>query len=412
MLHKIRMFLSFFTLILFIGTLACSGEPTVNSSSASAGAEKEGSITEMDSDATPRIYFEASPTMQGSVAVTGSFSMLEALMTDSRRDHVLIALNDGRALSIGGRAKGGTRTPILLTAETWDPIADEWSRTGEMQEKREVFSGHLLEDGRVIVLGGADNRHEPLDSTEIWDPSTGTWSEGPDMEKNRWRHASVKLNDGRVLVVGGMDLRLYSEGEIFDPLTNEFTSIAKMSEGRARQAMTVMQDGRVLVTGGGSDTKPPFTASAEVYDAENDSWASAGFMSVNRTKHTSTLLDDGRVLIVGGVTGNENGNIKRLNSAEVYNPTSNTWTKATSMSETRTGHIAIKLGDGRVLIAGGTGLNSTEIYDPTSDTWSSGPNMTEERAYFTVVELPNGDILVNGGQRADTLSNTTEKYKD
>lgn len=388
---KTRMLLSILTLILLMGILACS-EKAAGISSQSTGEDKKGS-------------------MHASAAETGSFSTLEGLMTDARRDHVLIALNDGRLLSVGGRGKGATqRTPILLTAETWDPIADKWSRTGEMKKKREVFSGHLLEDGRVIVLGGGDNRHEPLDSTEIWDPSTGTWSEGPDMEQNRWRHASVKLNDGRILVVGGMDLRLYSEGEIFDPLTNEFTSIAKMSEARARQAMTVMGDGRVLVTGGGSDTKPPFTASAEIYDPDNDSWVSAGSMSVNRTRHTSTLLDDGRVLIVGGLTGRENDNINRLNSGEIYDPVSNTWTNAASMSEARTGHVAIKLTDGRVLIAGGTGLNSTEIYDPTSDTWSTGPKMAEERAYFTAVELPNGNIFVNGGQRTDTLSNTTEQY--
>ncbi|MBM3945705.1 MAG: kelch-like protein, partial [SAR202 cluster bacterium] len=178
-----------------------------------------------------------------------------------------------------------------------------------------------------------------------------------------------------------------------------------------RHSATVLQDGRVLVTGGGSDTKPPFTASAEVYDPAADTWTPAGSMSINRTQHTATLLDDGRVLIVGGVTGSQNGSINRLDSAEIYDPATNSWAAAAAMSATRTGHVAVKLASGKVLVMGGIGLNTTEVYDPATNSWSAGPNMVEDRSYFKAVTLPNDDILVNAGQRTDTLSNTSEILK-
>ncbi|MBM3945474.1 MAG: hypothetical protein FJ317_08330, partial [SAR202 cluster bacterium] len=169
----------------------------------------------------------------GGQSVSGSFNLLTGFMTDARRDHALVVLNDGRVMSIAGKGKGATqRTPILQTAEIRD-AADTWTRTPDLAERREVFTGHGLDDGRVIVFGGADNRHEPLRSTEIWDPATNAWTAGPDMAQNRWKHASVKLNDGRIMVIGGIDLRLFTEAEIFDPAANTFTQTAKMSEGRA-----------------------------------------------------------------------------------------------------------------------------------------------------------------------------------
>jgi len=62
-----------------------------------------------------------------------------------------------------------------------------------------------------------------------------------------------------------------------------------------------------------------------------------------------------------------------------------TWQAAGSSLTPRAAHTASLLGDGRVLVAGGAGpsnkiLDSAEIFDPTSDTWSSAAFVTSASA--------------------------------
>ncbi|HXV48654.1 MAG TPA: kelch repeat-containing protein, partial [Candidatus Binatia bacterium] len=103
--------------------------------------------------------------------------------------------------------------------------------------------------------------------------------------------------------------------------------------------------------------------------ARADGWLSAPFMSSTRFYHTATLLMDGRVLVAGGYTGSGD-----TASAEIYDPTSNSWTPASgagsvpSMSTARSYHRATLLIDGGVLVTGGytgtVGTASAEIYEP------------------------------------------------
>ena len=123
-----------------------------------------------------------------------------------------------------------------------------------------------------------------------------------------------------------------------------------------------------------------------------------------RSNHTLTLLSDGRLLVVGGNQGGDT----YLNSATIYDPLRGTWSNAASMNYSRSGHTANLLPDGRVLVCGGKGimgigqaniLNSAEIYDPISDTWELlSTTMSSPRQYHTATLLNDGRLLLVGGQ--------------
>src|SRR5277367_6820470 len=96
-------------------------------------------------------------------------------------------------------------------------------------------------------------------------------------------------------------------------------------------------------------------------------FTTAGNMTTPRANHTATLLPSGKVLIVGGVQQTFPNNV--LASAELYDPSTGSFTPTGEMSTPRHGHTAVLLADGRVLIAGGQNstqdLATAEVYDPS-----------------------------------------------
>jgi hypothetical protein len=77
-----------------------------------------------------------------------------------------------------------------------------------------------------------------------------------------------------------------------------------------------------------------------------------------------------------------------------------TWTTLASMHYSRLYYASDVLKDGRVFIAGaeyGSGTNSAEVYDPKSNTWTEvGPVVSGQRVFLdnNSKMLPNGDILI------------------
>jgi WD40 repeat protein len=173
-----------------------------------------------------------------------------------------------------------------------------------------------------------------------------------------------------------------------------------MSMARTGQTATLLPDGDVLVAGGGTRT-------ADLYDPSTSTFTATGSMSVARTSATATLLPDGEVLVAGGADNRG----RQLDSAELYDPATGTWSATGSMRTPRSGHTATLLPDGKVLVAGGgcnhhgdcnagsflDNLTSAELYNPKTGTWSATGSMRFGRQYFTATLLGDGDVLASGG---------------
>jgi N-acetylneuraminic acid mutarotase len=73
------------------------------------------------------------------------------------------------------------------------------------------------------------------------------------------------------------------------------------------------------------------------------------------------------------------------------------------------------LPNGKVLAVGGWNnsriLNSAELYDPSTGTWTSIENMTSSRASHTATVLANGQVLIAGGANFVAAINSTELYE-
>jgi Galactose oxidase, central domain/Kelch motif len=133
-------------------------------------------------------------------------------------------------------------------------------------------------------------------------------------------------------------------------------------------------------------------------------WSTTGSISVARSFHTATLLGNGKVLVVGGTS---NGT-SPLSSAELYDPATGIWSVTGSMATPRYLHTAALLTNGKVLVVGGISTNTTvssaELYDPSTGAWTATGTMSTTRAYHTATKLANGNVLIVGGFNSTYLS--------
>src|SRR6266566_4168458 len=226
--------------------------------------------------------------------------------------------------------------------------------------------------------------------------ATGTWVAAGNMSAARSGACTVALNDGRLLISGGADANGPTATADLFSTTGSWSAAASMNSPRSHQSCAVLQDGRVLVAGG-TTSGGGITNSAEIYDPSADSWSPAGLMNDAHSGATASVLQDGRVLIAGGQ--NSGG---ASNTLEIFDPNSGNFSNAGTMSSPRQDHAAAVLSDGRVLIAGGSSdgtnaLNTTDIYDPQAGSVTPGPAMSTPRAKATATTLLDGTIVVIGG---------------
>jgi Kelch motif protein len=165
---------------------------------------------------------------------------------------------------------------------------------------------------------------------------------------------------------------------------------------------------QVLIAGGISDGPNPEPgplvplATAELYNPVTGTYApTKGDMSLALAFASATRLRDGRVLIAGGTDMGFQGGASFAN-AQIYNPSTQAFSPTGNLVTGRSGHIAVLLKNGKVLIAGGFnlccgGLASAELYDPKTGTFTATGNMTQPRNQAMASMLSNGQVLVVGG---------------
>jgi WD40 repeat protein len=217
--------------------------------------------------------------------------------------------------------------------------------------------------------------------------------------------AAVLLRDGEVLVTCGA-----TDGsvELYDPASGAFKQTGALTTIRTTGATaTLLQTGQVLVVGGNDRTMFQPLASAELYDPSSGTFTATGSMHSARSGHVAALLADGRILILGG----SDAEGAPLASAELYDPTSGEFARTGSMHYARADAAATVLKDGRVLVVGGSGASgiadkapsTAEVYDPaTGEFVLTGSPKGARHSGHTATLLGDGRVLVAGGNASDT----------
>jgi N-acetylneuraminic acid mutarotase len=229
-------------------------------------------------------------------------------------------LPDGKVLITGGVTRGMS---YLSTSEVYDPIVGKWTKTSPANQVRAGHTATLLLNGQVLVAGG----HVTLDvfgnvrwlsSAELYNPSNKQWAETGNMTTTRMKHTATLLQNGKVLVVGGYDgTNNLSSAELYDPKSGKWMTTGSLIVARRDHTATLLSDGKVLVAGGENATD--CLSSAELYNPNTEKWTITDSMNSPRKSYRALLLPNGLVLATGGIANETNHN-DFLSSTELYKP--------------------------------------------------------------------------------------------
>ncbi|MGE0713091.1 MAG: kelch repeat-containing protein [Planctomycetota bacterium] len=409
----------------------------------------------------------ADPAAEFTLAVAGdSFGTGATAQNGSNGDEIEVVLGDNAHLVVSdafdvartspGSASGinvsftttvrgfdtGTVRASATPLDIDGSLANGFRSAGSMNTARGGAKAITLDDGRVLVVGGAaaKGKNGYTGEPELYDPTTGAWTRVSDLTGNDGlmkrgkitvrmiSHSATKLSDGTVLICGGYGvekkglLGLGSEKEdtlesafIFDPVANTFSQVADMQYPRHSHTATLMADGRVLLAGGYNDswwsknkTQCPF----EIYDPAKKAFEKIGSIfsrfksQEGRMNHTATAIEGGNGILLTGGNRWEGGalfglikpKLKMNSAAEVVR--GNQSDKTADLNVQRMCHSAAMVTPREVLIAGGydpNGIhNSIELFDSATAAWTSKGNMATARTGCQIAVDKNKALIIGG----------------
>jgi hypothetical protein len=270
----------------------------------------------------------------------------------------------------------------------------------------------------ILLLGVASQ------TSMVLAQSAGTFTATGNMTTARAAHTATLLPSGKVLIAGGAQYvsvgptLVLASAELYDPITSTFTATGNMTTPRQQHTATLLADGRVLIAGG-SQEHPGQTvdlASAEIYDPSTGTFTATGDLSTAQHWLGATLLGDGKILVAGGIPGA----FPTPAPAQLYDPgtgmfgAAGAYAMAGDRSSSENGPAkATLLPDGRALVLG---LETAELYDPGAGLFNATGVVAVNNDDYTAIQqsatlLLNGKVLiVHGLDGMNGMIGTAEVY--
>jgi glucose/arabinose dehydrogenase len=179
---------------------------------------------------------------------------------------------------------------------------------------------------------------------------------------------------------------------VFEPPDSAARWQQLAGSGFARQEVSFVRAGRRFYLTGGNRAQ-------EVYDPQTDSWTKASPLPRN-LDHIQGVELGGRIYYVGGLAAWPR---PAVGSTYEYDPRFDRFTSRTPMPRPR-GAGGVAAHQGRIYYAGGLSDGRAvpwfDVYDPKSDTWSQLPDLPRARDHFHAV-VAGGKLYAIGGRDSE-----------
>lgn len=267
--------------------------------------------------------------------------------------------------AVGGKNSAGYLNGVLI----YDPATDSWAQGADFPGAGVENPAVVALNGKIYKFGGSTAPFSgAVKDSAVYTPATDSWTSLPDMPTARGGASAQSIN-GLIYVVGGMNEfgASLATVDVFNPSTNSWSSIVPMSTRRDNPA-TAAVDGKLYVIGGRTRNSDGSTIngtlnSVEMFDPGTGSWTAKASMPTGRRAAAVGSLN-GRVQIMGGeLDPNTPTGVYAQN--EEYDPATNTWRALTSMPVPKHGPASATIGSGVYVFGGGTtsGSSSTSTIE-------------------------------------------------
>ncbi|XP_011857309.1 PREDICTED: actin-binding protein IPP [Mandrillus leucophaeus] len=244
--------------------------------------------------------------------------------------------------AVGGytRLQGGrwSDSRALSCVERFDTFSQYWTTVSSLHQARSGLGVTVL-GGMVYAIGG-EKDSMIFDCTECYDPVTKQWTTVASMNHPRCGLGVCVCYGaiyalGLIYVIGGIsnegiELRSF---EVYDPLSKRWSPLPPMGTRRAYLGVAALND-CIYSIGGWNETQDALHT-VEKYSFEEEKWVEVASMKVPRAGMCVVAVN-GLLYVSGGRSSSHDFLAPgTLDSVEVYNPHSDTWTEIGNMITSR-----------------------------------------------------------------------------
>ncbi|XP_076790509.1 actin-binding protein IPP isoform X4 [Arvicanthis niloticus] len=239
-----------------------------------------------------------------------------------------VAVLGGMVYAIGGEKD----SMIFDCTECYDPVTKQWTTVASMNHPR-CGLGVCVCYGAIYALGGWVGA-EIGNTIERFDPDENKWEVAGNMAVPRYYFGCCEMQ-GLIYAVGGisnegLELRSF---EVYDPLSKRWSPLPPMGTRRAYLGVAALND-CIYAIGGWNETQDALHT-VEKYSFEEEKWVEVASMKVPRAGMCVVAVN-GLLYVSGGRSSSHDFLAPgTLDSVEVYNPHSDTWTEIGNMITSR-----------------------------------------------------------------------------
>ncbi|KAK7503518.1 hypothetical protein BaRGS_00005057 [Batillaria attramentaria] len=272
-------------------------------------------------------------------------------------------------------------------------------------------------DREILAMGGLrDSEHKDgISHAHRYSPTKHSWEQFSDMPETRLNFGVAYLKNC-IYVVGGYEPKAAKKGIRatrstfrFDPVIQSWETVGEMKTARSFHSVCCLRDRLYAI--GGQDDCDSVLNSAEVFDLSSDKWSPVASMSCGRVGASCVSFKD-QIMITGGYgeAACDGAQCPVLLSTEWFDPSTNRWTRKSELRVPRAQACMVVVDDCVYLCGGAyrdpfTGalcsMADVDKYDPVTEEWEHLTDLHTAR-HNAGATVIDGKIYIVGGVSTNT----------
>jgi len=363
------------------------------------------------------------------------------------RGHFSAVSLNGKVYAIGGQHLWDENTGVEDDVDVYDPATNRWTKAAPLPKPlSHTSSSTFVQNGRIVVVGGATSFFKTSADIYTYDPATNLWTLGGQLPSPRLTPVADAWGQ-QIVVSTGSGGQLIANKDTWWGLPGNSWDVSTSAPVQISDAASAVIGGKIFVIGGGTDatlsldvstntwTKTlatrPFLGDShsvetvggkvyvlgglgaaagkvQIYDPASNTWKLGADMPFAVGSAASCVLGQ-QIYIAGGIIGSTVANragTASTNAVARYNPANNTWTIVASMPLARSG--AGFGNDGKKFyVFGGregkdittNGTDTVQIYDPSRNIWAiPSTTLPQARVNLGKAIFFDGEFYLVGGE--------------